>query len=102
MNWLERVRNLILDNLRWSPASDTVKQQIADDFIEAMNKPAEESAPQKAEDHPITSRGEKLSDLRARAHAEWEEPWSNDERSYSRNPLGRKEAKPTQARQMAR
>lgn len=75
MNWIAKVRALILGNLRWSPVSDAVKQEIADEFIEAMEKPAEESAPRKVEYDPITSRGEKLSALRARAHAEWEENW---------------------------
>jgi hypothetical protein len=32
-------------------------------------------AKQKAEDDPLTSKGEKLSDPRARAHKEWE-PWN--------------------------
>lgn len=39
----------------------------------------------KPEDDPITSRGERLSELRRRAHAEWE-PWAVNTLSMSNRP----------------
>lgn len=73
MTWLEKVRAIILGNLRWSPISEAKKEEVADDLIAQMEaQPAESEKRKQPEEDVLTSRGEKLSDLRARAHAEWE------------------------------
>jgi hypothetical protein len=77
MSWADVIADRIQQNLKWSPASEAVKEQIvAEAIAEFENLPApEETKPE--EEEPLTMRGEKLSDLRAKARkwAGWED-WS--------------------------
>ena len=75
MSWITMVADRIRQNLKWSPASDSVKAQIVAEAIDTFeNPPAEESKPQDAP--PLTVRGEPLESLRKRARqwAGWERP----------------------------
>jgi hypothetical protein len=73
MTWIELVAGRIRRNLAASPISAAQKEAVVD---EETSKMIEESEAGKAfgapEDDPLTSRGEKLSDLRRRAHSDWE------------------------------
>ena len=69
MNWIDKVAAIIRQNLKWSPASETMKAQIVDEAIAEFEAPAPE-VPKPKEQEPITSRGESLAALRRRAH-EW-------------------------------
>jgi hypothetical protein len=67
MNWIDTVANRIRQNLKWSPASEAVKEQIvAEAIAEFENPPALEE--KKPEIDEALVRGEKLSALRERAH----------------------------------
>jgi hypothetical protein len=69
MSWKDTVARIIGHNLKWSPASDSVKAQIVAEAIDTFeNPPPEESKPQDAPS--LTVRGESLESLRKRAH-EW-------------------------------
>jgi hypothetical protein len=79
LNWLELVRQRLWRNLSASPISEKQKADVVNDDLAKMVADAESGRPFGApepEDDPLTSRGEKLSDLRHRARKEggWE-PW---------------------------
>jgi hypothetical protein len=67
MNWAAMVADRIRQNLKWSPASEAIKEQIvAEAIAEFENPPAPEE--KKPETNEPLVRGEKLSALRERAH----------------------------------
>jgi hypothetical protein len=77
MNWIEKVSAIIRKNLAWSPIPLAMKDQVVTEALEAFqNPPAPEEKKSEVEE-PMTMRGEKFSDLRARAR-KWSgwEPWT--------------------------
>ncbi len=73
MSWKDRIAAIIWGNLAASPISDNAKEQVVAEAIEAFENPP--SAPEaKKPDEPMTSRGEKFSDLRkaAKKWSGWE------------------------------
>lgn len=77
MNWITMVADRIRQNLKWSPASEAIKDQVVAEAIDQFaNAPAPEEKKQE-EEEPLTMRREKLSDLRVKARrwAGWED-WS--------------------------
>jgi hypothetical protein len=65
--WLDVVADEIRQNLKWSPSSDAIKEQIVAEAIAEFENPptSEEKKPETGE--PLV-RGEKLSALRERTH----------------------------------
>ena len=80
MGWIEKVRDVIRHNLAASPISESAKEAICDDFIVEMETPpapVDKPKPQPEEEaDPLTSRGERLSALRKKAHSDWQPPES--------------------------
>jgi hypothetical protein len=75
MNWIEKVGAIIRKNLAWSPIPLAMKEQVVVEALEAFqNPPAPEEKKPEVEE-PLTMRGEKLSDLRTRAHKSF--GWEN-------------------------
>jgi hypothetical protein len=67
MSWVDVVADKIRKNLKWSPASETIKEQIVAEAIAEFENPHAPEEKKPETDEPLV-RGEKLSALRERAH----------------------------------
>jgi hypothetical protein len=65
--WLDVVADKIRQNLKWSPASEAVKEQIVEEAIVGFDNPPAPEEKKPETDEPLVH-GEKLSVLRERAH----------------------------------
>jgi hypothetical protein len=88
-NWLALVIARIRRNLSFSAISEAQREAVIAEYAKQMQEETEagrpfgakvaRDLPKPGKEDPITVRGERLSDLRARARAE-HEPWRTIER----------------------
>jgi hypothetical protein len=75
MSWKDRIADLIRHNLKASPISDAAKEQVVAEVLDEFDNPPAPEEKKPDEEEPLTMRGEKLSDLRAKARKSF--GWEN-------------------------